>query len=104
MTSLPNISHIPTRLAFHQALLGFCKSYNSGSCPLIIVHSDAGSGGKAEASWMDRESGDSQSVLDVVGREVLDGPWSAEIKYVPRTMSELTVASVPWPLLSSPRH
>lgn len=83
MTSLPNVSHVPTRLAFHQALLGFCKSYNSSSCPLIIVHSDAGSGGKAEASWMDRDSGGSESVLDVVGRDVFDGPWSAEIKYVP---------------------
>lgn len=80
MTSLPNIGHIPTRLAFHEALLGFCKSYNQDSCPLIVVHSDSGSSGKAEASWMDRDSGGSESILDVVGRKVFDGPWSAEIK------------------------
>lgn len=80
MTALPNISHIPTRLAFHQALAAFCKNYSSNSCPLIIIHSDAGSSGKAEASWMDRDSGGSETTVDVVGREVLDGPWSAEIK------------------------
>lgn len=80
MTSLPNVSHLPTRLAFHDALVSFCKNYNSDSCPLIIIHSDSGSSGKAEASWMDRNSAGSEGVLEVVGRTVFDGPWSAEIK------------------------
>lgn len=80
MTSLPNIGHLPTRAAFHEALQSFCKSFSTASCPLIIVHSDAGSGGRAEESWMDRERGGHQGLMEVVGREVKDGPWCTEIE------------------------
>lgn len=79
MTSLPNISHLPTREAFHAALLEFCQTYTPSSCPLIIVHSDAGSGGKAEESWMDRDRGGREGALELLGREVKDGPWCTEI-------------------------
>jgi cell cycle checkpoint protein len=80
MTSLPNLSHHATKEAFHAALLDFCKSYSTHSSPLIIVHSDAGAGGRAEESWMDRERGGREGALEVLGREVKDGPWSTEIE------------------------
>lgn len=80
MTSLPNITHQPTREAFHAALLEFCQTYTPSSCPLIIVHSNAGSGGKAEESWMDRDRGGREGALELLGREVKDGPWCTEIE------------------------
>ena len=80
MTSLPNLTHLPTREAFHDALLQFCKSYSTTSSPLVIVHSDAGSSGRAEESWMDRERGGREGVLEVVGKDVKNGPWATEIE------------------------
>ena len=80
MTSLPNLTHLPTREAFHEALLQFCKSYATTSSPLIIVHSDAGSSGRAEESWMDRERGGREGVLELVGKEVKNGPWATEVE------------------------
>ncbi|RSH93942.1 Cell cycle checkpoint protein rad17 [Saitozyma podzolica] len=82
MTSLPNITHQPTREAFHAALLEFCQTYTPSSCPLIIVHSNAGSGGKAEESWMDRDRGGREGALELLGREVKDGPWCTEIDFL----------------------
>jgi cell cycle checkpoint protein len=80
MTSLPNIGHMPTREAFHAALLSFCKTYSSASSPLVIVHSDSGSGGRAEESWMGRDRSGHEGPLEILGREVKDGPWLTEIE------------------------
>lgn len=49
---------------------------------MIIVHSDAGSGGRAEESWMDRDRGGREGSVEVLGRAVRDGPWCHEIEYV----------------------
>ena len=49
---------------------------------MIIVHSDAGSGGRAEESWMDRDRGGREGSVEVLGRAVRDGPWCQEIEYV----------------------
>ncbi|WWC60908.1 uncharacterized protein I303_103484 [Kwoniella dejecticola CBS 10117] len=83
LTALPNLSHVATREAFHASLLTFCQNFNSLSCPMVIVHSDAGSGGRAEESWMDRERGGREGSLEVLGREVRDGPWCQEIDFLP---------------------
>ncbi|BEJ12354.1 hypothetical protein CspHIS471_0208140 [Cutaneotrichosporon sp. HIS471] len=83
MTSLPNLSHYPTREGFHTALLQFCKSFTSTTCPLVIVHSDAGAGGRAEESWRERDRGGLESAADLVGREVMGTAWCAEIEFLP---------------------
>ncbi|WVQ69872.1 uncharacterized protein L199_008094 [Kwoniella botswanensis] len=83
LTSLPNLSHIPTRESFHSSLLTFCQAFNSLSCPMVIIHSDAGSGGRAEESWMERDRGGREGSLEVLGREVRDGPWCQEIDFLP---------------------
>lgn len=80
ITGLPNLTHLPTREAFHAALLDFCQTFSATSCPMVIVHSHAGSGGKAEESWMDRERGGREGALEVVGKAVRDGPWCEEIE------------------------
>ena len=80
LSSLPNLTHLPTRQAFHSVLLAFCQTFTSASCPVVIVHSDAGSGGKAEESWMDRDRGGREGALELVGKEVKDGPWCQEIE------------------------
>ena len=82
LTSLPNLTHLPTRQAFHSALLSFCQTFATASCPLIIVHSEAGSGGKAEESWMDRDRGGREGALELVGRDVKDGPCCHEVELV----------------------
>ncbi|WVR05388.1 hypothetical protein IAU60_002402 [Kwoniella sp. DSM 27419] len=83
LTALPNLSHAGTREAFHASLLRFCKAFTSSSCPIVIVHSDAGAGGRAEESWMERERGGREGALEVLGREVRDGPWCQEIDFLP---------------------
>ncbi|GMK55142.1 hypothetical protein CspeluHIS016_0201980 [Cutaneotrichosporon spelunceum] len=83
MTSLPNLSHLPTREGFHAALHHFCKNFAATTCPLIIVHSDAGSGGRAEESWRERDRGGLESAADLVGREVMGTAWCAEIDFLP---------------------
>lgn len=80
LTALPNISHLPTREAFHSMLSQFCQNYSSTSCPLIVIHSEAGSGGRAEENWMDRERGGREGALELLGREVKDGPWCQELR------------------------
>ncbi|TXT13660.1 hypothetical protein VHUM_01027 [Vanrija humicola] len=92
MTSLPNLGHLPTRDAFHATLLSLCQTFNSSSCPLIIVHSDSGSGGRAEESWMDRERGGRESSADVVGNDVKLGPWCAEVDFLPLAPTFVTKA------------
>ncbi|KAL7424215.1 RFC checkpoint protein Rad17 [Cryptotrichosporon argae] len=92
LTALPNISHIPTRDAFHAALLNFCQTFTPSACPLIIVHSDAGSGGRAEESWMDRERGGREGAMEIVGKAVKDGPWCQEIDFLPLAPTFLTKA------------
>ncbi|WRT67333.1 uncharacterized protein IL334_004303 [Kwoniella shivajii] len=83
LTSLPNLSHQSTRESFHSSLLTFCQTFTSLSCPMVIVHSDAGSGGRAEESWMERERGGREGALEVLGRDVRDGPWCQEIDFLP---------------------
>ncbi|KAK8869618.1 hypothetical protein IAR55_000185 [Kwoniella newhampshirensis] len=83
LTSLPNLSHLPTREAFHAALLTFCQTFTPSSCPIVIVHSDAGSGGRAEESWMERERGGREGAVELVGKAVKDGPWCQEIDFLP---------------------
>lgn len=81
LTTLPNMSHPPARNAFHATLLRFCQDFSSLSCPLVIVDSEAGSGGKAEESWMDRDRGGREGALELVGNKgVKDGPWCQEIE------------------------
>ncbi|WVQ98933.1 hypothetical protein IAU59_006065 [Kwoniella sp. CBS 9459] len=92
LTALPNLSHLPTREAFHAALYNFCQDFSSSSCPMIIVHSDAGAGGRAEESWMDRERGGREGSLEVLGRDVKDGPWCQEIDFLPLAQTFLTKA------------
>ncbi|WVF71982.1 hypothetical protein IAT40_006793 [Kwoniella sp. CBS 6097] len=92
LTALPNLSHLPTRDAFHAALLNFCQDFTSSSCPMIIVHSDAGAGGRAEESWMNRERGGREGSLEVLGRDVKDGPWCQEIDFLPLAQTFLTKA------------
>jgi cell cycle checkpoint protein len=46
------------------------------------VHSEVGHRGAAEESWRDRDRGGRDGALDVLGREVMEGPWSTEISYV----------------------
>ncbi|CAK9784093.1 hypothetical protein CC85DRAFT_268159 [Cutaneotrichosporon oleaginosum] len=83
MTSLPNLSYLPTREGFHTAILQFCETYTPTACPLVIVHSDAGAGGRAEESWRERDRGGLETAADLVGREVLNTPWCAEIDFLP---------------------
>ncbi|WVQ78580.1 hypothetical protein IAT38_000666 [Cryptococcus sp. DSM 104549] len=92
LTSLPNLTHLPTREAFHESLIGFCKQFNSSSCPMIIVHSDAGSGGRAEESWMDRDRGGREGSLEVLGKEVKNGPWVQEIDFISLAPTFITSA------------
>jgi cell cycle checkpoint protein len=80
LTSLPNLSHEPTRDNFHALLKHFCKSYSPSSIPMIIIHSDAGSSGTAEISWMERDRSRGDSVLKIVGRDIKEGPWCQEIE------------------------
>ncbi|KAK4685335.1 cell cycle checkpoint protein, partial [Tremellales sp. Uapishka_1] len=92
MTSLPNLSHYATKETFHQALLSFCKTYSSSSCPLVIVHSDAGMGGRAEESWMERDRGGREGAIEVVGKDVKDGPWCFELDFIPLANTFITKA------------
>lgn len=82
ITALPNISHGPTKEAFHSTLAAFARTYTPQSSPLIIVHSEVGNRGAAEESWRDRDRGGRDGALAVLGREVMEGPWSTEISYV----------------------
>ena len=90
LTGLPNLTHLPTRDAFHAALLSFCQSFTTASCPLVIVHSDAGSGGRAEESWLDRDRGGREGSLELLGKAVKEGPWCTEIEYVSLSPSLFT--------------
>ncbi|KIY34336.1 cell cycle checkpoint protein [Cryptococcus gattii E566] len=74
LTALPNLTHLPTRDAFHVALLTFCQTFTHSSCPMIIIHSDAGSGGRAEEGWMDRDKGGRERVVNIIGQDVKNGP------------------------------
>lgn len=47
---------------------------------MIIVYSEAGSSGVAEESWRDRDRGGREGTLQVLGKEVKDGPWCQEIE------------------------
>ncbi|WVN86688.1 uncharacterized protein L203_101860 [Cryptococcus depauperatus CBS 7841] len=92
LTSLPNLGHLPTRETFHAALLGFCQNYSSSSCPMVIIHSDAGSGGRAEESWMEKDQGGREGFGDVVGYQVKNGPWCQEVDFLPIAPTFMTRA------------
>lgn len=91
LTALPNLTHLPTRDAFHAALLTFCQTFTHSSCPMIIIHSDAGSGGRAEESWMDRDKGGREGVVNIIGKDVKNGPWCQEIEQVATFFPSSTV-------------
>lgn len=79
ITSIPNLSHGATKAAFHDALAAFARTYSSSSAPLIIVHSESGNRGAAEESWRDRDRAGRDGALEVLGKAVLEGPWSHQI-------------------------
>ncbi|ORX33735.1 Rad17 cell cycle checkpoint protein-domain-containing protein [Kockovaella imperatae] len=83
LSSIPNVSHLPTKEAFQAALLSFCQSYTSSSCPLVIIYSSVGSSGRAEESWMDRERGSTDGITEILGKDMRDGPWSTEVDFLP---------------------
>ncbi|WVQ71805.1 hypothetical protein IAR50_001347 [Cryptococcus sp. DSM 104548] len=85
LTALPNLSHPKTMEGFHTSLLRFCKKFSTSSCPMVIIHSDAGQSGRAEESWMDaaRDRGGRERGLEVLGKEIKDGPWCQEIDFIP---------------------
>ena len=88
LSSIPNLSHPPTKEAFHAALLAFCQTYTPTSCPLVIIHSSAGSGGRAEESWMDRDRGAIDGVTEILGKDIRDGPYYQEVEYVDFRLSK----------------
>lgn len=76
ITSLPNLSHLPTRQTFQQALLDYTKSFTSTSCPLVIIVPDAGSSGAAEESWIGGASGNDAAwdLRTVLGKDLTVNP------------------------------
>jgi cell cycle checkpoint protein len=76
LTSLPNLSHYPTRETFHQSLLTYAREFRSTSCPLVIIVPDVGQMGAAEESWSVRKAGGEGvwDVRNVVGDECLACP------------------------------
>lgn len=84
LTSLPNLSHLPTRQTFHQALMDYTKSFTSTSCPLVIVVPDAGSSGAAEESWIGADSGGDGAwdLRSVIGKELVENPAVRIIEWV----------------------
>jgi cell cycle checkpoint protein len=77
MSSLPNLSHPATRQAFYAALQDFAQSFQSQSCPLVIIASASGDGGRAAESWMERDRAESD-----IGKEIRDSAWCRTIEYV----------------------
>lgn len=75
MSSLPNLSHPASREAFQSALLQFAQSFQSQSCPLVIISSASGDGGRAEESWMDRDRGETG-----IGKEIKDSAWCQTVE------------------------
>jgi cell cycle checkpoint protein len=75
-TSLPNLSHVPTREVFQRALIDYTKSYSTTSCPLVIIVPDAGSSGAAEESWngADRGGEASWDLRTVLGKDLTASP------------------------------
>lgn len=79
ITSLPNLSHYPTRQAFHNALLDYSRTYSSNSCPLVVVIPDVGQSGAAEEPWSNKAGAGSSNdgawdLKSVVGEAVLASP------------------------------
>ncbi|ODO10847.1 hypothetical protein I350_01446 [Cryptococcus amylolentus CBS 6273] len=75
LTALPNLSHPKTMEGFHASLLRFCQRFSTNSCPMVIIHSDAGQSGRAEESWMDatRDRGGRERGLEILGKDIKDG-------------------------------
>lgn len=59
---------------------------------MVIIHSDAGSGGRAEESWMDRDKGGREGVVDIIGKDVKNGPWCQELEQVATFIPSSAVA------------
>ena len=74
LSSLPNLSSPSVRHAFQTALLDYASSYTSASCPLVIIVSDAGAGGRAETSWMSRLDDVEWDARSVVGKGLMAHP------------------------------
>ncbi|TYJ56703.1 hypothetical protein B9479_002634 [Cryptococcus floricola] len=85
LTALPNLSHPKTMEGFHASLLRFCQRFSTNSCPMVIIHSDAGQSGRAEESWMDatRDRGGRERGLEILGKGIKDGAWCQEIDFIP---------------------
>ncbi|ODN98425.1 cell cycle checkpoint protein [Cryptococcus wingfieldii CBS 7118] len=85
LTALPNLSHPKTMEGFHASLLRFCQRFSTNSCPMVIIHSDAGQSGRAEDSWMDasRDRGGRERGLEILGKGIKDGAWCQEIDFIP---------------------
>lgn len=108
LTSLPNLSHLPTRQTFHQALLDYTKSFTSTSCPLVIIVPDAGHGGAAQESWVGAGNG-GDAVWDlrsVIGQDLIVNPAVRIIEWVlvqyrraptgpPFSLTSLSQAQIP---------
>lgn len=75
-TSLPNLSHIPTRETFQRALIDYTKSYSATSCPLVIIVPDAGTSGAAEESWIGADRGGEANwdLRNVLGKDLTANP------------------------------
>ncbi|KAJ9123972.1 hypothetical protein QFC22_000763 [Naganishia vaughanmartiniae] len=84
-TSLPNLSHIPTREIFQRALADYTKSYSTTSCPLVIIVPDAGSSGAAEESWngADRGGETNWDLRTVLGKELMTNPAVGIVEFLP---------------------
>jgi cell cycle checkpoint protein len=95
LTSLPNLSHLPTRQTFHQALMDYTKSFTSTSCPLVIVVPDAGNSGAAEESWIGADSsGDGAwDLRSVIGKDLVENPAVRIIEWVVVQYLQLSLCS-----------
>jgi cell cycle checkpoint protein len=84
ITSLPNLSHLPTRQTFQQALLDYTKSFTSTSCPLVIIVPDAGSSGAAEESWIGSSGGNDAAwdLRTVLGKDLTVNPAVRVVEFV----------------------
>ncbi|KAJ9118987.1 hypothetical protein QFC24_005953 [Naganishia onofrii] len=84
-TSLPNLSHVPTREVFQRALIDYTKSYSTTSCPLVIIVPDAGSSGAAEESWngADRGGEASWDLRTVLGKDLTASPAVGVVEFLP---------------------
>lgn len=105
LDDLPNLSHSPTRAAFQQALLEFVGGWTGTGAPLVVVLSETGDSGRAGESWKERRGEGDWDLRGLLGREVLDGPSTRVIEFVPFTNEGFFIFFLSFflkPLLDSP--